>query len=106
MSWSDFWAIFQPVPSLKEELPPSSYKDNIKNENSKLRIHSDRHSVILYMFIREDLRHMIGDLLSSQVLTFSYNAKPIDSIQNLVRSLVMLLQGGQSMMGTAQLKWG
>lgn len=29
---------FHPVPSLKVESPPSSYEDNIKNENSKLRI--------------------------------------------------------------------
>lgn len=43
---------------------------------------------------------MIGDLFSGQVLTFSYNAKPIGYIQNLARSLVMSPQVGQSMMGT------
>lgn len=107
MSWSDFWAIFQPVPSLKAELPPSSYKDNIKNENSKLRISQRQTPRYFYVCLYEKLlRHVIGDPLSGQVLTFSYNAKPIGSIQNLARSLVMLPQGGQSTMGTAQLKWG
>ena len=54
------------------------------------------------MIIREAFE--TRDLWSGQVLTFSYNAKPIGSTQNLASSLVMLPQGGQSMMGRAQLK--